>query len=57
MPSKEKERVVEKVNNVNETEIPGRSKFVDNTLLIDQSIDNDLNNYLDNSIFEEYSNN
>ncbi len=52
MTSKEKERVVEKIIDVRET-IPSNEKIVsDNALVIDQDIDNDLNDYLDNSIFK-----
>ena len=52
MTSKEKERAVEKIIDVSETKSSGEQIVGDNTLVIDHDIDNDLNDYLDNSIFK-----
>ena len=52
MTSKEKERVVEKIIDASETKSSGEQIVGDNTLVIDHDKDNDLNDYLDNSIFK-----
>ena len=52
MTSKEKERAVEKIMDASETKLPGEQIVDDNTLVIDHDMDNELNDYLDNSIFK-----
>ena len=52
MTSKEKERAVEKIIDASETKLPGEQIVDDNTLVIDHDMDNELNDYLDNSIFK-----
>ena len=52
MTSKEKEKVVEKIIDAIETKSSGEQIVGDNTLVIDHDKDNDLNDYLDNSIFK-----
>ena len=52
MTSKEKERSVEKIIDASETKSSGEQITGDNTLVIDRDTDNDLNDYLDNSIFK-----
>ena len=52
MTSKEKERAVEKIIDASETKSSGEQIVGDNTLVIDRDKDNDLNDYLDNSIFK-----
>ena len=52
MTSKEKERAVEKIIDASETKSSGEQIVGDNTLVIDRDTDNDLNDYLDNSIFK-----
>ena len=52
MTSKEKERAVEKIIDASETKSSGEQIVGDNTLVIDREKDNDLNDYLDNSIFK-----
>ena len=52
MTSKEKERAVEKIIDASETKSSGEQIVEDNTMVIDRDTDNDLNNYLDNSIFK-----
>ena len=52
MTSKEKERAVEKIIDASETKSSGEQIVNDNTLVIDHDTDNDLNDYLDNSIFK-----
>ena len=53
MTSKEKQKVVEKVIDVIEKETSVEQKVNDNTLVMDQVKDNDLNDYLNNSIFKD----
>ena len=52
MTSKEKETAVEKIIDASETKSSGEQIVGDNTLVIDHDKDNDLNDYLDNSIFK-----
>ena len=52
MTSKEKERAVEKVIDANETKSSDGQINDDNILVIEHDEDNDLNDYLDNSIFK-----
>ena len=52
MTRKEKERAVEKIIDANEAKSSGEQITSDNTLVIDRDTDNELNDYLDDSIFK-----
>ena len=52
MPNKEKEKVVENLNNVSKTEVPVKEMMNDNGLKVEET-NLDINDYLNNSIFED----
>ena len=53
MTNKEKERAVEKIMESSEIKSSGEQIVGDNIMVIDRYTGNDLNNYLDNSIFKD----
>ena len=52
IPNKEKEKVVENLNNVSKTEVPVKEMMNDNGLKVEET-NLDINDYLNNSIFED----